>query len=102
MTYWQQGDLLIKAVSKIPSEAKKTKALVLIEGEHSGHAHRIQERNKKAVLLILGAVMYLRAYQDTPIEHEEHNTIILPPGDYKIDRVREYDHFLEEVRAVAD
>ena len=101
MTYSQQGDLLIKAVSEIPSGAKETKTLVLIEGEHSGHAHRIQ-KNKNAVLFMLGAAMYLRAYQDTPIEHEEHNTIILPPGDYKIDRVREYEHFSEEARYVAD
>lgn len=55
------------------------------------------------VLLMLGTAMYLRAYQDTPIEHEEHNTIAVPPpGDYKIDRVREYNHPEEETRYVAD
>lgn len=100
-TYFQQGDCLIKPVAEIPAEAKEVRERVLVEGEHTGHAHRVA-RNAAAAVLIAGAMRYLRVYEDTPIEHEEHKTIILPPGTYQIDQVREYDHFKEESRAVMD
>lgn len=100
-TYFQQGDCLIKSVTGIPAEAKETNERVLVEGEHTGHAHRVA-RNAAAAVLIAGAMRYLRVDADTPIEHEEHKTIILPPGTYQIDQVREYDHFKEESRAVMD
>lgn len=99
--YYQQGDCLIKRINNIPKEAVKQKTSVLVEGEHTGHAHRIGNA-KTAVLFVVGMAVYLRAFKDTPIEHEEHNTIILPPGDYQIDRVKEYDHFEEEAGYVAD
>ncbi len=53
-------------------------------------------------MYVLNQQTYLRTFKDTPIEHEEHNTIILPPGDYEIGQVKEYDHFKEEARAVVD
>lgn len=99
--YFQQGDCLIKPIAEIPIEAQEVKERVLVEGEHTGHAHRVA-RNAAAAVLIAGAMRYLRVDADTPIEHEEHKTIILPPGTYRIDQVQEYDHFKEEVRAVMD
>lgn len=99
--YFQQGDCLIKPVPEIPAEAKEVKERVLVEGEHTGHAHRVA-RNAAAAVLIAGAMRYLRVDADTPIEHEEHKTIILPPGTYQIDQVREYSHFDEEARYVRD
>jgi hypothetical protein len=99
--YYQQGDCLIKRIDVIPAGAKETDRSVLVEGEHTGHAHRLA-RNASAVIMVLGAVQYLRVYSDTPVEHEEHDTQIIPPGDYQIDQVREFDHFAEEARRVMD
>lgn len=98
--YYQQGDCLIKPAS-IPTEAVSKGDRVLVEGEHTGHAHRVNS-SSSAEVYILNEMTYLRTFKDTPIEHEEHNTIILPPGDYEIGQVKEYDHFKEESRAVAD
>jgi hypothetical protein len=36
------------------------------------------------------------------LTHQEHGNIVLEPGTYRVDRVREYDHFAEEARRVAD
>ncbi len=99
--YYQQGDCLIKRIEAIPVGAEETKKTVLVEGEHTGHAHRLA-RNASAVIMVLGAAQYLRVYRDTPIEHEEHEKQIIPPGDYQIDQVREFDHFKEEARKVFD
>lgn len=99
--YYQQGDCLIKKIEVIPNGAIEKKGAILVEGEHTGHAHRLA-RNASAVIMVLGAIQYLRVYRDTPIEHEEHDTQIIPPGDYEIDQVKEYDHFQEEARRVLD
>lgn len=34
--------------------------------------------------------------------HDEHKAIPLPPGIYRLSIVKEYDHLLEESRAVID
>lgn len=100
MEYRQQGDILIKRIEAIPAEAQETKDTIIAHGE-SGHTHRLA-RNASAVIMMLGAIQYLRVYHDTPIEHEEHDTQIIPPGDYIIGRVKEFDHFLNESRQVMD
>ncbi|MHA1787872.1 MAG: hypothetical protein ACTSXT_01465, partial [Candidatus Helarchaeota archaeon] len=52
---------------------KKKEGIILKEGEVTGHAHRIfteakfDKDNKK-----------LKTKEATPIEHEEHDTIVLP------------------------
>ncbi len=99
MTYFEQGDVLIKEVTSIPVEAKTTSNKVLAHGE-SGHIH--QFKGDTAQMYVLNDLTYLKVFKDTPIEHEEHKTIIIPKGAYQIDRVKEYDHFIEEARYVAD
>lgn len=99
--FYQHGDLLLKKIDKIPDGATEKGSDIILSGEHTNHHHRIG-RNASAVILVLGAIQYLRVFDDTPITHEEHKERILPPGDYQIDQVREYDHFLEESRRVFD
>lgn len=102
MNYLQQGDVLIKP-AKIPSDTAATKGNVLQEGEHTGHAHRLHgdgftvfehpKTKRKHLRIVKGGVM---------LRHEEHKAFEVPPGDYEIDIVREYDHFEEETRSVLD
>ena len=90
----RQGDVLIVPVNEIPEGAKVEEGeTVLVEGEVTGHAHRIRPSDlaaKKAMLLMVGTQMYLRALQETHIDHEDHGTNILPPGDYEIRRQQEF------------
>ena len=90
-----------------------TKA-VLAFGEVTGHTHRVEmsEMLKDAgVSLHMG---YNReAGKDVPeafkvhnecveLQHEEHDTITLPPGNYVVQIVREFNHITRRAQYVAD
>jgi hypothetical protein len=99
----QQGDVLFKSVKKIPKGKKvgrKARGYVLAEGEVTGHAHTIQDE----IDLILDDAGKMFMHNDNPVEitHEEHKNFTVPSGDWEIGIVKEYDHFAEEAKKVAD
>lgn len=107
MALYQQGDVLILAVSEIPKDAEKLTLdqhkNTLAEGEVTGHAHQI----KGAVDIFKqgnapDGDMFMSVPKRITVQHEEHKPVALPAGKYKISRVREYDHFAEEARRVHD
>lgn len=103
-TQLQHGDVLIET-SKIPDGAQRRNgAIILAEGEVTGHAHRVScPEGVEAELLELGDKLFLRIMGgDASVVHEEHKEITIPEGEYEISRVQEYDHFAEEARTVAD
>ena len=101
----QQGDVIIESVDTIPSDAKtgKLKAgnIILAEGETTGHAHRISDV-EGVVFREKDGMFYLVNKEELTVNHEEHKTVVIPPGIWRVRKVREYDHFAEEARAVAD
>lgn len=76
---------------------KKLDRAVLAEGEHTGHYHEAHGNN---VSFYDDGV--LEAPQGANVTHQEHATVILPPGEYVRSIVQEYSHFEEEARDVAD
>lgn len=86
---YRQGDLLFVRLNSIPKKAEIVADGVIARGEASGHSHRLKP-NQQVVLMLLGGLMYIRAKSRADIVHEEHGTITLPPGDYKVIRQREY------------
>jgi hypothetical protein len=44
----------------------------------------------------------MHAPNGTTVVHEEHHAVAIPPGDYLIGIVREFDHFAGESRRVID
>ena len=99
---YQQGDVLIEGIVDIPKEAKRLMetCIVLAEGEATGHAHVITDKLAKA--FCVGDALFLELSKDTEVKHEEHGTVTLSPGKYKVGIVREYDHFAEEAHRVQD
>ena len=101
----QQGDVTLEKISKLPSGAKfkdKThRGYVLAEGEVTGHAHCIEDTEKAEFYEVAG-VLFVKANKPVSLTHEEHNTITLPEGIWKIGQVYEYDHFLDMERVVRD
>jgi len=85
---YRQGDLLF-VEDTIPGDAQEQEDGVLALGEVTGHRHRIEDR-VKAVMMVVGAVSYVHAMQEADIVHEEHDTITLPVGDWRVIRQREY------------
>ena len=77
---------------------KKKVNRVLADGELTGHAHRADVGE---VIEQEGRRLFVT---DRPakVNHEEHKTVTVPPGKHVIGRVKEFDHFAEEAREVAD
>jgi hypothetical protein len=106
MDMYRQGDVLIVPVDAIPEGvepiARENDRVVLAHGEATGHAHAI--RGDRAALFrdpMLAAIfMHVAGDASVTLEHDEHATIDLPPGNYRIVRQREYDP--RAVRDVAD
>jgi hypothetical protein len=98
---FRQGDVLIRSVKKLPKgERRKRQSGEVLEGEATGHVHRIAELNQAEVLEI-GEDLFLSVGENgVSLVHEEHKPIVLPPGDYEITRQREYSP--EAIRNVAD
>lgn len=99
----QQGDVLLKKLDTMPVGDPKTVAkrrLVIAEGEHTGHAHVIED--DEAELVMLGERMLLKLSRQATIVHEEHKPITLSPGIWEVGRVKEFDWFSQMERTVMD
>jgi hypothetical protein len=83
----RQGDLLFVRAT-IPDDAKEIEDGVLARGEATGHTHRV--RAGTALAYMVGVVAYVRSLQEAYIDHEEHNTVVLPTGEWEVRRQREY------------
>lgn len=101
---FRQGDVLIERVDSLPINLKKvareSEKIVLAHGEATGHAHAIAD--KKAHLYVDDSgVTFLEIKQAMAmLIHEEHATIPLERGTYRVTRQREYSP--EAIRNVAD
>lgn len=103
----RQGDVLIVRADRIPSEAKPKPRdggrVILAYGEVTGHAHAIDDSPASPRAALLDAPSgetYLRVDALSQLVHEEHATIELEPGSYRVIRQREYSP--EAIRNVAD
>ena len=90
-----------------------TKA-VLAFGEVTGHTHRVEmsemledagvvlhmDYNRKAGIDVPNAFQVLN--DSVELQHEEHDTITLPPGNYVVKIVREFNHITRRAQYVAD
>lgn len=126
-TIWnQQGDVIIELLSdrglKFPdapaTKQKDGRGFLLALGEVTGHAHALEEIEGVEVVECPQKVLVTRGGKEeledvrffvrvtnpngARLRHEEHGTHVLPPGEYLVRGVREYDHFAEEARRVID
>lgn len=72
----------------------------LAEGEATGHFHAATAPDAK--LYEYNGGLMLAAPSGTEVTHQEHNTVLVPPGTYDRSIVQEFDHFAEEARDVVD
>jgi predicted phosphodiesterase len=102
---YRQGDILL-VPTNVPRKAKavyrENGRLVLAHGEVTGHAHAILETSAELVTQEQADDLYLLVHGSEHVDlvHEEHGTISVDPGAYKVVRQREYAP--EETRLVAD
>jgi hypothetical protein len=102
-TMYRQGDLLFVKVSKVRTETKRRTNGHILEGEATGHIHRVADTDLDACELFeAGEQLFLNVTAEggVAIVHEDHATLELPAGNYEVIRQREYSP--EEIRNVAD
>ena len=91
MKIYRHGDVIIAPVKSVPRQATPRAGLILAHGEVTGHSHRV-ETGARAELFEIERQLFLRVLgSPARVVHEEHQTIELPPGDYRVWRQREYD-----------
>lgn len=96
----RHGDVLIQKVSTIPGSLTPLPHATLAHGEVTGHSHRI-ENPADVELFEVDGTLYLRVKSETAsLIHQEHATLQIPKGDYKVWRQREYAP--QEIRIVRD
>jgi hypothetical protein len=106
MAMFRQGDVLIVAIAAIPAGVtalqRENGGVVLAHGEATGHAHAIKGPHVRLFRDPEPPALFLRVSGNAPValEHQEHDTIHIPPGDYHVIRQREYSP--EAIRNVAD
>lgn len=86
--------------TEVPKGAKRKANNHLAEGEATGHFHAATASDV-ALYEYEGGLM-LAAPSGTEVTHQEHNTVLVPPGNYDRSIVQEFDHFTEEAREVVD
>lgn len=99
---YRQGDILIVPVAEAPEgprQASEHGRLILARGEVTGHHHSVACEAAEVIDAAEG--VFLRIMAATELEHQEHGSIVLAPGTYRVVRQREYQPG-ELPRQVAD
>lgn len=101
---YRQGDVLVQQVAKLPQGTKRVKReggrIILARGEATGHHHSIADRATALLEAPDGERFLNVGPHGAVIEHQEHDTINLPEGKFRLRRQREYTP--EAIRNVAD
>lgn len=112
---YRQGDVLLVEVTDAAAVGEWTTrehagTLVLAHGEATGHAHVI--RSQRAVLAEQRHPasraqprelhLVVHGEEAVALEHEEHDSLLIPPGVYRLIRQREYVPGPVPERRVAD
>lgn len=95
---YRQGDVLIRQVVAIPDNLNAVPRddgrVVLAYGEVTGHAHAITDPAAAMcaadITDLTRSFLKIEGEHAVALQHEEHDTILLPPGNYEVRRQREY------------
>ena len=106
MKTYRQGDVLIQQVApnEVPQKTeeipRESGRVVLAHSEVTGNAHAIREPGVCFLRAEGVSDRFLQVSATSDLEHEEHSTIALPPGTYRVRIQREWAG--EISRAVVD
>ncbi|MEM0970566.1 MAG: hypothetical protein AAGJ31_14515 [Verrucomicrobiota bacterium] len=91
---------MIEQVAELPEGCKKLPHRTLAFGEVTGHSHRISETVGSTLFQAEGTLFLEVEDEKVSLIHEEHGTIPLKRGSYRVWRQREYSP--EEIRIIRD
>jgi hypothetical protein len=103
MLKYRQGDVGMEQLAEVPEglEFVSKPSVVLAEGEVTGHYHLLDASSCKVggptdgtayplEIAEKDGTMFLRVAEPMPLKHQEHGTITVEPGIYKVIRQVEY------------
>lgn len=95
----QQGDVRLVPCAEPKGKRDLVQDGIVAHGEATGHKHRVT----KGTVYKIDGELYVKADGSLEVVHEEHGPLVKKEtGWRKVVRVREFDHFAEEARQVAD
>lgn len=107
---FRQGDVLIEAIDHTPTGRKLNKKdkFLLVRGEGRNHGHFIE--GDVDVMECTDHEFELSVKEKAHLKHllidsgikAEHNTISIPPGNYRVIQQREYNPYEKEIQKVQD
>jgi len=102
--FLHQGDITFIKVADVDIESEKHDGSFIVGfGEATGHHHRVTVQNPQDMEIVKVADGFiLRVKSKATITHEEHKSLILSPGTYRIGHEREMDWFSLATRNVID
>jgi hypothetical protein len=84
---YRQGDVLLIPTQSIPDSLKRTKRVTLALGEVTGHHHSILDGNAVGYAddeNSLAKYVEVNDSNGAALTHQEHDTIVLPEGSYRV------------------
>jgi len=103
-TKYRQGDVLLSSVKSLPDSVQKSEdkgPIILAWGEATGHHHSIKNKNVTKYVDPETMATYIEVAEAMALlEHQEHATIIIEPGIYRVGLQREYHP--QEIKRVVD
>ena len=99
---FRQGDVFLIQVESLPEDAREenhSERIVLAYGEVTGHSHSVASTDAK--LFHSSDQRFLVVDTNAKLVHEEHETIALASGVYKVVKQREFSpsgmiHFVDD------
>lgn len=106
-TYFH-GECVVSKITELPNGIKKLEPkdgrYIVADSETSGNHHCIEE-TEGAEMYEKDGVLYLKADQPVRlycVDEKRHDTQILEPGIYEIDRANEFDYLTGMKQKVQD
>lgn len=106
-TYFH-GECVVKKITKLPERLKKIKGdgekYIVADSETTGNHHCIEEK-EGVEMYEKDGVLYLKnevAVNLFCVDEKRHDTQVLEPGIWEIDRANEYNYLSEMRRKVQD
>lgn len=97
---YRQGDILLIEEKKMPKGGEVKPAGILVSSTVTGHKHRVEPLSKASVHAFENGVLYVKGTDAFNLVHDEHHTLAIPAGVYKL--VRQQTHTPEGWRQVED
>jgi hypothetical protein len=98
MKWIRHGDVIMEEVGEPDCVMKDVENVVLAEGEVTGHQHVLTGNLQYGED---GGQRYVTCHGEAVLQHQEHDTLNIPDGSYRVVMQREVD-LIGEVRQVTD